>query len=548
MPKVKKTKNQLRREKQKLKKEQGTEEPQTASTDSNIIVKNERLSEPLKSSLLDDDLAIIGSNGSSVSVDSTGSTGKLFESEMDRMMANPEFQQFKLVFDKFQTNINSVEEESKDKGSLIESDDELGVENENEAEIEFVNNENSHPKHERKASKRKLKKMNKIPLAELKSMAKRPEIVQWYDADAEDPLMNLGLKENKNSVPVPHHWQFKREYLVSRRGIERPQFQLPQYILDTGILSMRDTTKEDDKTLKQKSREKVQPKMNRLDLDYKKLYDAFFKFQTKPRLYGYGDLFYEGKGTGTETYKVAKYGEPISDELKDALGLGITFEGDYPWISKMKTHGPPPSYPWIKIINGNVANNDDNDQENEEDETPFVAFGKLLSFESDHEEESLEEKEEEPEYEEDSDEDNQPVVVDTEASHVILNDNKDSLLRLIDSVQAQESVKIEEQDKENDEEDVPLAVVAKQESKDTEPKALYQILKKKFVGENDGVLNTGVTYELPSANSGVSKRKAEDLFSKDEAKRHKSEETSVKEEGSNEDEDDEDEEDAKFKF
>lgn len=49
-------------------------------------------------------------------------------------------------------------------------------------------------------------------------------------------------------------------------------------------------TKEDASKMKSKMREKVQPKMGKLDIDYQKLHDAFFRFQTKPRLTAHGEL------------------------------------------------------------------------------------------------------------------------------------------------------------------------------------------------------------------------------------------------------------------
>jgi splicing factor 3B subunit 2 len=35
--------------------------------------------------------------------------------------------------------------------------------------------------------------------------------------------------------------------------------------------------------------------MGRIDIDFQVLHDAFFKYQTKPRLTMHGDLYYEGK-------------------------------------------------------------------------------------------------------------------------------------------------------------------------------------------------------------------------------------------------------------
>ncbi|KAK3220865.1 hypothetical protein Dsin_014835 [Dipteronia sinensis] len=46
------------------------------------------------------------------------------------------------------------------------------------------------------------------------------------------------------------------------------------------------------KKLKQKQRE---PKMGKMDIDYQILHDAFFKYQTKPKLTNHGDLYHEGK-------------------------------------------------------------------------------------------------------------------------------------------------------------------------------------------------------------------------------------------------------------
>ena len=47
--------------------------------------------------------------------------------------------------------------------------------------------------------------------------------------------------------------------------------------------------------MKSKMREKVRPKLGKIDIDYQKLHDAFFKWQTKPRMTLHGDLYYEGK-------------------------------------------------------------------------------------------------------------------------------------------------------------------------------------------------------------------------------------------------------------
>jgi Domain of unknown function (DUF382) len=71
-------------------------------------------------------------------------------------------------------------------------------------------------------------------------------------------------------VPVPRHWSQKRKYLQGKRGIEKPAFQLPDFIEATGISEMRRAyaEKEDAKRLKQKQRDKTRPGMGKLDIDY----------------------------------------------------------------------------------------------------------------------------------------------------------------------------------------------------------------------------------------------------------------------------------------
>ena len=80
-------------------------------------------------------------------------------------------------------------------------------------------------------------------------------------------------------------------------GIEKPPFDLPEFIKKTGIMEMREALqeKEEQKGMKSKMREKVRPKLGKIDIDYQKLHDAFFKWQTKPRMTLHGDLYYEGK-------------------------------------------------------------------------------------------------------------------------------------------------------------------------------------------------------------------------------------------------------------
>lgn len=97
-------------------------------------------------------------------------------------------------------------------------------------------------------------------------------------------------------------------------------------------------------------RERTRPKMGKIDIDYQKLHDAFFKWQTKPRMTIHGDLYYEGKEFETRL-KEKKPGD-LSEELRIALGMPVgpnCHKIPPPWLIAQQRYGPPPSYPNLKI-------------------------------------------------------------------------------------------------------------------------------------------------------------------------------------------------------
>lgn len=173
-----------------------------------------------------------------------------------------------------------MKEPENSKGEVIYSDDYMLSEGDSETEKKPV-------------SKRKQRKLARLTVAELKQLVKKPEVVEWTDVTAADPRLLLHLKSYRNTVPIPAHWSAKRDYLQGKRGIEKAPFQLPAYIADTGIATMRDAVKEKEAnmSLKAKTRERVQPKMGKIDIDYQKLHDAFFKFQTKPPVTNFGEMY-----------------------------------------------------------------------------------------------------------------------------------------------------------------------------------------------------------------------------------------------------------------
>lgn len=206
-------------------------------------------------------------------------------------------------------------------------------------------------------SKRKLKKLSRLSVAELKQLVLRPDVVEMYDVTARDPKLLVQLKAHRNTVQVPRHWCYKRKYLQGKRGIEKPPFDLPDFIKKTGIMEMRASLqdKEETKTLKAKMRERTRPKLGKIDIDYQKLHDAFFKWQTKPRMTIHGDLYYEGKEFETRL-REKKPGE-LSEELRTALGMPVgpgSARVPPPWLIAQQRYGPPPSYPNLRIAGLNA--------------------------------------------------------------------------------------------------------------------------------------------------------------------------------------------------
>jgi len=253
--------------------------------------------------------------------------------EIDR--SDPLYSDFASVFQKFQAKEETPREE------IIPVPQEEAVSettNENEDDQESTTPT---------VSKRKKKQEKRPRIAVLKQLVKRPDVVEAWDVTSADPFLLVHLKAYKNTVPVPRHWNQKRRYLQGKRGIEKGPFQLPDFIAATGITKIRQAiqAKEDNKKLKSKARERMNPKLGKMDIDYQVLHDAFFKYQTKPKLTGHGDLYYEGKEFEI-TLKEKRPGF-ISEDLKK--GLGMPEGAPPPYLINMQRYGPPPSYPNLKI-------------------------------------------------------------------------------------------------------------------------------------------------------------------------------------------------------
>lgn len=259
-------------------------------------------------------------------------------------------------------------------------------------------------------SKSRLRKLNKPSLIDLKSIVTHPEVIEWFDCDAPFPQLNTIMKSSKNVVPVPSHWQLKREYLSGRSLLNKKPFELPDIMKQTNIEEMRSTLPEAEdqveESLKETSRARVQPKLGTLDIDFKKLYDIFFKLGAtwKPDLLlSFGDLYYENRNLTDEsqwrTMKKSVRPGKLSSGLREALGLQ---PGQLPpWCSKMQKLGMPPSYPGMKVaglnwdiqyLKGDIYGKVPRATKEKRGRTQN--FGQILNFE---EESSDEDEPEEPE-------------------------------------------------------------------------------------------------------------------------------------------------------
>lgn len=90
---------------------------------------------------------------------------------------------------------------------------------------------------EDEVSRKKRKADLRMTIAALKANCARPEVVEVWDVSAPDPNLLVYLKAYRNTVPVPRHWSQKRKFLQGKRGIEKPPFELPNFIKTTGALS-----------------------------------------------------------------------------------------------------------------------------------------------------------------------------------------------------------------------------------------------------------------------------------------------------------------------
>ena len=268
---------------------------------------------------------------------------------------NSEFENVFYLFDKKIENQNKkIESLTKEKQTNNTKEKTQNEKKENSDDSSSENNEKLIQDESRKKRKKMLKEQGQSLLADLKSKAQYPEVVEPWDTNGNDPELLIHFKCMPNTVPVPIHWAQNGKYLQSQRGKVRKPYKLPDYIEATGISRIRLIELPVHISLQQKTRRRMRPKLGRTDIDYQILYDAFFKYQTKKRLTKLGEVYYEGKETDKRMSKF-KPGK-LSRNLRSALGISATTIP--PFVQNMQRYGPPPAYPFLKIPGVNIPDDD----------------------------------------------------------------------------------------------------------------------------------------------------------------------------------------------
>merc|ERR1719324_970215 len=134
-------------------------------------------------------------------------------------------------------------EEEKDEKDEKEDDEDAGKKRKRPRQSVLDEDEDDDEEEEKDQpkglSKKKKKLAGRMSIAELKTLVKRPDVVEIWDPTSSDPRLLVYLKAYRNTSTVPRHWSSKRKYMAGKRGVEKPPFKLPEFIEATGIAKIR---------------------------------------------------------------------------------------------------------------------------------------------------------------------------------------------------------------------------------------------------------------------------------------------------------------------
>jgi len=151
--------------------------------------------------------------------------------------------------------------------------------------------------------------------------------------------------KNYRRLGIPYQFRdmvFQKEIFAKQEGYTEAAFQFARFYLKNRYQKMRQALQD------KKNQDTESLKLEKIDIYYQNLHDAFYKWQTKPRLTIQGDLYYEGNMFETRL-KEKKPGE-LSDELRTVLGMPFspnTHKVLQPWCNDTG-YEPQPSFPNLK--------------------------------------------------------------------------------------------------------------------------------------------------------------------------------------------------------
>ena len=119
---------------------------------------------------------------------------------------DPYYQEFAQIFNNFGKN-------KKTEVKIVEGKEEAPEPAANPPEVKKEAEDEESESDKPKLSKRKKREMRRVNIALLKTIVKKPELVEIQDCSAADPFLLVHLKGYRNAVPVPRHWAQKRKYL-----------------------------------------------------------------------------------------------------------------------------------------------------------------------------------------------------------------------------------------------------------------------------------------------------------------------------------------------
>ena len=113
-----------------------------------------------------------------------------------------------------QDNMADVLRRFHERSTILVSDDELNKHDDGSVGVDYEHYDDGED--ETTPSKKKLRKMNRPTVAELKNKVERADLVEAHDITSADPEFLLFLKALPGTVPVPRHWGRKRKYLQGK--------------------------------------------------------------------------------------------------------------------------------------------------------------------------------------------------------------------------------------------------------------------------------------------------------------------------------------------